>query len=80
LSSDLVAVARPGSEIGRVADRADQVFGRDVELLEPVLRLTEPEDLAVPSRREKIREDIDTARKKVAEHDLPMHSSKATTT
>lgn len=73
---DLVVVSTPqGSEIGKVVIAPDQVMAAEIdEPLESVLRLTLPEDLAqADSLRERIREDIETARKKVAEHDLPMH-------
>lgn len=73
---DLVVVSTPqGSEIGRVVIAPDQVLAAEIdEPLERVLRVSEPEDLAkAESLRQRIREDIETARKKVAEHDLPMH-------
>ena len=63
-----------GSEVARVVIAPDQVLASEInEPLNPVLRIAEAGDLEkVDSLKDAVRQDLEVARKKVAEHDLPM--------
>ncbi len=70
-----VVVQTPqGSEVARVVIAPDQVLASEInEPLNPVLRIAESGDLEqADSLKETVRHDLEVARKKVEEHDLPM--------
>jgi cell fate regulator YaaT (PSP1 superfamily) len=70
-----VVVQTPqGSEMARVVIAPDQVLASEInEPLNPVLRIAETSDLEqADSLKETVRGDLEVARKKVEEHDLPM--------
>lgn len=70
-----VVVQTPqGSEMARVVIAPDQVLASEInEPLNPVLRIAETSDLEqADSLKDTVRGDLEVARKKVEEHDLPM--------
>jgi cell fate regulator YaaT (PSP1 superfamily) len=70
-----VVVQTPqGSEVARVVIAPDQVVASEInEPLNPVLRIAEASDLEqADSLKEAVQRDLEAARKKVEEHNLPM--------
>ena len=70
----VVVQTTQGSEMARVVIAPDQVLASEInEPLNPVLRIAETSDLEqADSLKDTVRGDLEVARKKVEEHDLPM--------
>ncbi len=70
----VVVQTAQGSEVARVVIAPDQVVASEISgSLNPVLRIAESSDLEqADSLKEAVRRDLEVAREKVAEHDLPM--------